>query len=163
MRKITLLLLIVSCFGYAQVFTGKDDKKFQVGALFQDGGTGIITTLDLGLGQNMSIGAAASYLLGVKDIPNSDVEFLDRFDAKLRFNANIADVLGAEEKLDVYPGLNLGIRNFGAHLGARYFFTEGFGIYAEMQVPIAKYNTDPIGYENLNNQFNFSLGASFNL
>ena len=163
MKKFTLLLFLCSFFINAQVFTGKDDKKFQVGALFQDRGTGIVATFDFGLGQNMSIGAVSSYLLGIKDVPNSDAEFLDRFDAKIRFNANIADVLGAEEKLDVYPGLNLGIRNFGAHLGARYFFTEGFGIYAEMQVPIAKYNTDPIGYENLNNQFNFSLGASFNL
>jgi hypothetical protein len=27
--------------------------------------------------------------------------------------------------MDVYPGLNLGLHNFGAHLGFRYFFTDG--------------------------------------
>jgi hypothetical protein len=28
-------------------------------------------------------------------------------------------------------GLNLGLHNFGAHLGFRYFFTDGFGLFGE--------------------------------
>ena len=39
--------------------------------------------------------------------------------------------------MDLYPGLHLGTRNFGGHLGFRYFFTDGFGVYAETAVPIA--------------------------
>jgi hypothetical protein len=31
-----------------------------------------------------------------------------------------------EPNMDIYPGLDL-VKNFGAHLGFRYFFTEGFG------------------------------------
>ena len=65
--------------------------------------------------------------------------------------------------MDIYPGLDLGLRNFGAHLGFRYFFTEGFGIYTEAGVPIAKYDSNITGFENLNNQFVFNIGASFNL
>jgi hypothetical protein len=72
-------------------------------------------------------------------------------------------VLNASEKFDLYPGLSLGLRNFGGHIGARYFFTEGFGIYSEAVFPLAKYNTNPIGNENYNNQFTFQIGASFNL
>jgi hypothetical protein len=32
--------------------------------------------------------------------------------------------------------LDLGLHNFGAHLGFRYFFTEGFGLFGEAGVPI---------------------------
>ncbi|MBP6557983.1 MAG: hypothetical protein KA213_06420, partial [Flavobacterium sp.] len=64
---------------------------------------------------------------------------------------------------DVYPGLNLGLRNFGAHVGFRYFFTEGFGVYAEGGIPLAKYDTNAEGFEKYNNQFVFNIGASFNL
>jgi hypothetical protein len=35
--------------------------------------------------------------------------------------------------------LNLGLHNFGAHLGFRYFFTDGFGLFGA-GVPIAKYD-----------------------
>ena len=63
--------------------------------------------------------------------------------------------------LDVYK--RQGLRNFGAHLGARYFFTEGFGIYTEAGIPLAKYDSNTIGYERFNNQFVFQIGASFNL
>jgi hypothetical protein len=44
-----------------------------------------------------------------------------------------------EPNMDIYPGLDLGFHNFGAHLGFRYFFTEGFGLF-EAGVPIAKYD-----------------------
>jgi hypothetical protein len=90
-------------------------------------------------------------------------KFADKFDAKARFNANIGNVLNISDKLDIYPGLDLGLRNFGAHLGARYFFTEGFGIYTEAGIPLAKYDSNTIGYERFNNQFVFQIGASFNL
>jgi hypothetical protein len=65
--------------------------------------------------------------------------------------------------MDVYPGLDLGLKNFGAHLGFRYFFTSGFGLFVEAGVPIAKYSTNLTGFDHLNNQFILNLGASFNL
>ncbi|WP_313805423.1 DUF6646 family protein [Flavobacterium sp.] len=163
MKKYVWIILLMSGAMQAQVFSGKGDLKFQMGGNFQEHGSGIISSLDYGLGSNMSIGFSASYILGVTKIAGEKPDFDDRMDAKIRFNANIADVFNIEEKMDIYPGLNIGTRNFGGHLGARYFFTKGFGIYSEMQFPIAKYETDPIGFENYNNQFNFSIGASFNL
>jgi len=68
-----------------------------------------------------------------------------------------------DPKMDVYPGLDLGLKNFGAHLGFRYFFTEGFGLFGEAGVPIAKYDKNVNGFDHLNNQFVFNIGASFNL
>jgi hypothetical protein len=49
-------------------------------------------------------------------------------------------------------GLNLGLHNF-AHLGFRYFFTDGFGLFGEAGVPIAKYDKNTTGFDRLNNHF----------
>ncbi len=164
MRKIILLLAVFSATVInAQVYKGKGDIKFQVGANIQNGGTGINVTTDFGIGENMSYGFSATYLLSAEKIGDVKPKFEDRADLKARFNANLADVLGVEDKLDIYPGLDLGLRNFGAHLGVRYFFTDGFGIYTEAGIPIAQYDSNVHGFENYNNQFTVNVGASFNL
>jgi len=111
------------------------------------------------LGENFSIGILGSYLLGGNDINNVDVEY--RFDAKARFNANLGSVLNISPKFDVYPGLNLGLKNFGGHLGVRYFFSDGFGIFTEFSAPFAKYDADAAS--KYNNGTSFNIGASFNL
>lgn len=169
MKKIiTLAFLFV--FGLTQAqqaFSGKGDTKVNIGANIQDGGTGIQGSIDFGLGENFSVGVVSSYLLDVKqyDILGSTIkpEFKDRFDAKVRMNANLGSVINVDEKLDVYPGLSLGLRNFGGHVGGRYFFTEGFGVFTELGFPIAKYGNNDRLFDHLNNQFTFSLGASFSL
>lgn len=165
MKKVLLLVTLFAAvqFSNAQAFEGKGDKKFQVGLNLQDRGTGITSTIDFGLGENMSFGFLATYLLQASDIGESSAKFEDRADAKVRFNANIGNVLGFNPKVDVYPGLDLGTRNFGAHLGFRYFFTDGFGLYAEAAVPLARYDSNVTAFEKYNNQFVFHFGASFNL
>ncbi len=163
-KTFTLLLFSSFCFMNAQGYKGKGDTKFNVGMNIQNGGSGIGLFLDFGSGENMSFGFVTSYLLSVnKDDLGNKPEFMDRFDAKARFNANLGSVLKLDPKMDVYPGLDLGLRNFGAHLGFRYFFTDGFGVYSEAGIPLAKYDTTPSGFDYLNNQFVFNIGASFNL
>lgn len=164
MRKIiTILLVFAAGMANAQVYKGKGDTKFQVGADFQNGATGINVTTDFGIGENMSYGFSATYLLSADKILDVKPKFQDRIDAKARFNANLANVLGIEDKFDIYPGLDLGLRNFGAHIGARYFFTDGIGVYTEAGFPIAKYDTHLSGFEYYNNQFTVNAGLSFNL
>ncbi len=53
---------------------------------------------------------------------------------------------------------------FGDHVGARYFFSEGFGIYTEATFPILKYNNDKteIRYDR-HNQFALNVDACVNL
>ena len=163
-KSITVLVLLTVGFMNAQAFKGKGDVKFDVGANFQNGGSGIRVSSDFGLGENMSVGFVTSYLLSVsKDDFGNKPDFGNRADIKGRFNANLGNVFKLDPKMDIYPGLNLGLRNFGAHLGFRYFFTEGFGIFTEAGFPIASYKTDPKGFDKLNNQFTFNIGASFNL
>ncbi len=100
--------------------------------------------------------------MGLSD--DISASFGDRFDVKGRFNANLGNVVNVDENFDIYPGLNLSLKNFGGHLGMRYFFTNGFGVFTEFNVPFAKYNTDVLDAgEKLHNQFTLNLGASFNL
>ena len=171
-KVITLLFLVV--FGTTQAqqaFTGKGDIRVNVGANLQDGGSGIQGSVDFGLGENFSFGFVSTYLLGVDNfsgpfrdtyLTDEKPEFKDRFDAKARINANLSSVIGVDQ-LDIYPGLSLGLHNFGGHVGGRYFFTDGFGVFTELGFPIAKYSDDNDLFDHLNNQVTFSLGASFNL
>ena len=160
MKKIfTIVLLGGFCMVNAQTFSGKGDAKLNIGLTAQNGGSGIQASTDFGLGENFSIGILGSYLLGGSHI--EDVSFEYRFDAKARFNANLGNVLNISPKFDLYPGLNLGLKNFGGHLGARYFFSEGFGVFTEFSAPFAKYDKDAAS--KYNNSSSFSIGASFNL
>ena len=163
MKKIILLATILSVsFSHAQAFKGNLDNKFQIGASLQNNATGINVSYDYGLGENMSVGLSGSYALGLND--NIDASFGNRFDAKVRFNANLGNVVNISDNFDIYPGLNLSLKNFGGHLGMRYFFTDGFGLYTEFNVPLAKYDTGILTPgEELFNQFTVNIGASFSL
>lgn len=160
MKKIVLIVaLLAFSFGNAQAFEGKGDQKFQVGANIQDSATGINVSFDHGLGENISIGVSSSYSLGGAD-GIEDLDFGDRFDLKARFNANLGNVINLDENFDFYPGLNLSLKNFGGHVGARYFFSPGFGVFTEANFPLAKYDKDSI---DIHNQFTLNLGMTFNL
>ncbi|NHF58762.1 hypothetical protein FK220_005385 [Flavobacteriaceae bacterium TP-CH-4] len=155
------LFICVPIFIWGQAYSGKNDQKFQVGANVQSNGSGIVASYDYGLGENISIGAISSYLLGVNS--SIDDSTRERFDVKARFSAHLGPVIGISDAFDIYPGLDLGLKNFGFHTGARYFFSDGFGVYTELGFPIAKYETDALTpAEKLHNQFVINLGASFN-
>jgi len=163
MKKLLFIITILSVsLVNSQAFTGSGDNKFQIGVNLQDNATGVNASYDFGVGENMSLGFSSSYALGVDDAINAD--FIDRVDIKARFNANLGNVINIDENFDIYPGLNFSLKNFGGHLGMRYFFTSGFGVYTEFNVPLAKYDTGTLSpAEKLHNQFTASIGASFNL
>lgn len=163
MKKVIFILaLACSSMVNAQAFKGAGDNKVQVGANIQSGAQGLFVSYDYGIGENMSLGLSSTFLLGFGDgVSAGDVKFGDKVDLKARFNANIGNVLKFDENLDIYPGLDIGLKNFGAHLGVRYFFTPGFGVFTELAVPIAKYNSDSVIKSN--NQFAFNFGMAFNI
>lgn len=167
MKKLVVALMI-GAFGFANAqtdaFKGSGDLKAQVGANFQKWGTGIQASLDYGLGESFSIGAVGGYVLGFKEFTGVDKPSADqRFDLKARASAHLGDVIGLPQNVDLYPGLDLGLKNFGGHFGARVFFEKGFGLFTEIQFPIAKFKKDAAVYELLNNQFNVAVGASFDI
>ncbi|WP_136482081.1 DUF6646 family protein [Cognatitamlana onchidii] len=163
MKKLLFVIAILSgSILNAQAFIGSGDNKFQIGLNLQNNATGINASYDFGVGENMSLGFSSSYALGVDSV--LDADFKDRIDVKARFNANLGNVINIDENFDIYPGLNFSLKNFGGHLGLRYFFTTGFGVYTEFNVPLAKYDTGVLTpAEKLHNQFTANIGASFNL
>lgn len=167
---ITVFALLSFQLTFAQAYSGQGDVKFQIGANIQNNGTGIMGSLDFGVGENISLGVASAYLLGIDKVRDLDgnekpfAKFEDRFDLRARFNANLGNVINIDENFDIYPGLYASLKNFGGHLGARYFFTSGFGVFTEVSVPISKYNTDSLTpAEKLHNQVSVNVGASFNI
>ena len=175
-RIFTLVLLATAALTNAQAYKGKGDIKAQIGASIQSGGTGIFGSADFGLGENFSIGVTTTYLLDAEGefsyntnnlffpiLEENEPDFYEKFDAKARFNAHLGNVIGLPAAMDLYPGLNIGIHNFGTHLGFRYFFTDGFGVFTEAGIPITKYAGKTYGNENYHNQFTFNIGASFSL
>lgn len=158
---LSVCLLLSTTYLSAQAYDGRDDQKFQVGANLQSNGTGIMTSYDYGLGENISIGATATYLLGVNESVSAST--WERFDAKARFSAHLGNIIGLGDQVDIYPGLDLGLKNFGFHMGARFFFSDGLGVFTEFGFPIAKYKTENLEpSEKLHNQFMVNIGAVFN-
>lgn len=163
MKKLFLGIALISIsFVNAQAFKGKGDQKFQVAANLQDEASGLNVSYDYGLGENFSVGVSSTYALGIDS--RLDADFGDRFDLEARFNANLSNVINVDDNFDVYPGLNLSLKNFGGHVGARYFFSDGFGVFTEANFPLAKYSNDEtqISYY-IHNQFTINIGASFSL
>ncbi len=162
MKKLIVLIAVLNIsFANAQAFKGSMDNKLQIGASLQDAATGINVSYDYGLGDNISVGISSGYALSIDSA--IDADFGDRFDLKGRFNAHLGSILGVSENFDLYPGLNLGLKNFGGHVGARYFFSEGLGVFTEAVFPIAKYDTGDLSpADYIHNQFTVNLGAVFN-
>lgn len=162
MKNYILAITLLSfSFMNAQAFSGKGDKKLEIGGNFQEFASGINLSYDVGLAENISVGLSSAYALNVNE--NIDADFIDRFDLKARINANIGNVLNISDKFDLYPGLSLSTKNFGGHLGFRYFFTEGFGLYTEVNTPLARYDNELSAPETIHNQFTLNAGAVFNL
>jgi hypothetical protein len=133
MKKLVFMLMVFAGVAVsAQAYTGKGDQKVNLGFNAWGYGTGITATYDYGLNQLISVGAGANaYFDGYKDNNKDNRVFIFG-----RVNFHLKEALELPEKLDIYPGVDLGVlgRDFGigAHIGARYFFTEKVGVFAEV-------------------------------
>ncbi|AZA61967.1 DUF6646 family protein [Chryseobacterium indoltheticum] len=133
MKKLVFMLMVFAGVAVsAQAYTGKGDQKVNLGLNAWGYGTGITATYDYGLNQLISVGAGANaYFDGYKDNNKDNRVFIFG-----RVNFHLNEALELPEKLDIYPGVDLGVlgRDFGigAHIGARYFFTEKVGVFAEV-------------------------------
>ncbi len=167
--KLTIVSFCIVLLSYSQSYIGKGDEKMQIGISFVDGGTGLLASYDRGLGENISVGISSTYLLSANSYSYTDSsvnytvdpDAIDRFDLKARVNVHLTDVLNISDNFDFYPGLNIGLKNLGLHTGARYFFTKGFGLFSEIDFPIAKFD-DKADFQYFNG-FKLNLGVSLNL
>jgi len=134
MKKLVFMLMFffTGVAVNAQAWTGKGDQKVNLGLNAWGYGTGITATYDYGLNQLISVGGGVNaYFDGYKDNDKDNRVFVFG-----RVNFHLKEALDLPEKLDIYPGVNLGVlgRDFGigAHIGARYFFTDKVGVFAEV-------------------------------
>ncbi|QQV02262.1 MULTISPECIES: DUF6646 family protein [Chryseobacterium] len=133
MKKMILaLMLFAGIFANAQAYTGKGDQKVNLGLNAWGYGTGITATYDYGLSDVISIGAGGNaYFDNYRDNNKDNRVFIFG-----RLNFHLREALDLPEQLDIYPGVDLGVlgRDFGigAHIGARYFFTDKIGVFAEV-------------------------------
>jgi hypothetical protein len=151
MRKILFLGLLISYanIAYSQAYDGTGDNKTSIGANFQKGGIGLNFAFDRGLSDYLSYGFTFGFLLKsetatftdgvtVSEVGNSEV-FSEKIDVNARLNGHFGDLIGMNEMLDLYGGLNIGFRNLGAQVGVRYLISEGFGFFLEAGLPVSKY------------------------
>lgn len=133
MKKLVLMLMLfIGAAVNAQAYTGKGDQKVNLGFNVWGYGTGVTATYDYGLNQLISIGAGGNaYFDNYRDNNKDNRVFIFG-----RVNFHLKEALELPEQLDIYPGVDLGVlgRDFGigAHIGARYFFTDKFGVFAEV-------------------------------
>lgn len=114
----------------AQAWTGQGDQKAQVGLnIYGSEGFGLKGSYDYGITDAISVGAGLGLFFGKND-NKSD------FSIHGRFNYHLQDLLDLDDKFDIYPGITLGVLgdtfDFGAHVGARYFFTNKIGGFVEL-------------------------------
>jgi hypothetical protein len=134
MKKLVFMfaLIFAGATANAQAWTGKGDQKINAGLSAWGYGTGITGTYDYGLNQLISIGAGLNgYFSNYKDNDSDNSVFIFG-----RLNFHLKETLQLPEKLDIYPGVDIGVlgKDFGigAHIGARYFFTNRIGVFAEI-------------------------------
>jgi len=134
MKKLFFMfvLLLAGTFANAQAWTGKGDQKINAGLSAWGYGTGVTGTYDYGLNKLISVGAGLNiYFDNYKNNDDKNRAFVFG-----RINFHLKDALQLPEKLDIYPGADVGVVGnsfgLGAHIGARYFFTERIGVFAEV-------------------------------
>ncbi|KQT24601.1 hypothetical protein ASG22_11450 [Chryseobacterium sp. Leaf405] len=134
MKKLFFMVMVIfaGVSVNAQAWTGAGDQKINAGLSAWGYGTGITGTYDYGLNNLISVGAGLNvYFDNYKDNDDKNRAFVFG-----RVNFHLKETLQLPEKLDIYPGVDVGIvgKNFGlgAHIGARYFFTEKIGVFAEV-------------------------------
>lgn len=115
---------------YSQAWSGVGDQKVQAGFNFYGNeGMGLKGSYDYGIADAISVGAGLGLYFGKND-QKSD------FSIHGRFNYHMQELLSLDSKLDIYPGVTLGVLgdtfDFGAHVGVRYFFTDKIGGFVEV-------------------------------
>lgn len=134
MKKLIFMFMTIflGVTANAQAWAGKGDQKIQLGLNAWGYGTGVTGTYDYGLNKLLSVGGGLNaYFDGYKDNDKDNRVFVFG-----RLNFHLQEALDLPEKWDIYPGVDLGVlgKDFGigAHIGARYFFTEKVGVFAEV-------------------------------
>ncbi len=144
MKKITLIItLFFGTLCYAQAPLEKGKLQLNIGLGTSGWGTPVYAGLDYGLGNNITVGAEASYV-SYKYVGFTSTIIGIQANGNYHFN----EILNTPSEWDFYAGLsgnyyvwnidNGGVDviddtpfGIGAQIGARYFFNNKFGVNIE--------------------------------
>ena len=154
--RIAVFTVLVSIFGlsgaYAQGSLGKGNKQFNAGVGFSTWGVPIYAGLDFGVHQDITVGPVASfrtYSQNIASVNYSHSIFVIGFNGNYHFNT----LIDLDPEWDLYAGLTLGYWIWSSpanypgglgsgigldgQIGARYFFSDKFGMNLELGGGIA--------------------------
>ncbi len=126
--KLFFLFIFFTTVVFSQSYDGKGDIKLNIGYDLYGFGNGIRANIDYGLTDLFSVGAGASYYFSN---PDNDYYLYGRTAIHLGL------LLDFPSKFDLYPSIQVGYLSsndvgFDAFIGAKYFFTDKVGVYAEI-------------------------------
>lgn len=126
--KLFFLFIFFTTVLFSQSYNGKGDTKLNIGYDIYGFGNGIRANIDYGLSDLFTVGVGGSYYFS-----NSDNDYY----LYGRTSIHLGLLLDFSSKFDLYPSIQAGYLSgndigFDAFLGAKYFFTDRFGIYAEI-------------------------------
>ncbi|MCB9203074.1 MAG: hypothetical protein H6604_08520 [Flavobacteriales bacterium] len=130
MKKVILILVVVFAFteSYSQAQIQRGDSKFQGGFRVFGIGYGVVANYDYGMNDWFSLGGGADFYFSE--------EHKASFFLYGRTNFHLGELLYLDDNMDLYPGIDLGIKTegvgIGFRLGFRYFFSEKLGAYIEV-------------------------------
>lgn len=146
MRKLLLLVVLVSVSVFAQYPLKNGEKQINFGVGFSSWGLPIYGGVDFGIHKDISVGGEISFRSysddwGTKSYSHSIIGVLGNA------NYHFGNALKLDSKWDVYAGLNIGFFSWsspsgyggshtsglglGAQLGARYYFSPNWAINLE--------------------------------
>lgn len=129
------LLLIIAVILFAsqevraQAFDGADDHRLSAGYSQIGSLSGVELGYEEGFNDYFSWGMQVTALF-TGEKPDEDGKFLDAYDISFRLNFHWSEVFKLPSKFDVYTGISAGLKTVGLGCGARYHFSEHFGVYA---------------------------------
>lgn len=130
LRRIIVLLLFLGGCAFVtgqSAYEGKGENRGSIAWAYYGRGNGVALIYDHGFSNLISAGVGIEFYHEDEDREFSYFAVLD---------VHLKELLGLPERLDIYPGIEVGSFNkefelFG-YLGISYAFSEKFGIFTEL-------------------------------
>jgi hypothetical protein len=166
-----LLLCVQATTGQAQAFqkgTKLLDAGFEIQESFDESVIPVFANFEAAVSEDIGVGAKLRYWTKY-DVNSLVVQATGNYHFGRIMNLST-------DKLDVFAGLGLGVNRIwltdygdfssssfmiSPGIGARYFFTEKFGVTSKLGLDTYRFDDDDFGYSSRYTDASFSLGVSF--
>ncbi|MBC7641333.1 MAG: hypothetical protein H7174_03190 [Flavobacterium sp.] len=173
-----ILISVTSLFSgnaLAQAYDGDDDSQLILGYVRIKDVSGIELQSDKGVGDVVSFGARITYLFvenpQITDSQGNtytfDIKGIDKFNLGAFVRLHFSETFKLSEKFDPFLGLDISLKGFAAHGGAKYSLNDNFCVFGQFTNGFGSlYNANDNGDYNANyfaKQSYITLGLSIRL